>query len=114
MSSITRFKPEPGQLAYYRLSWLGADHDEPPIIWYEVDHDGCVLRLIEVFFDGRVRRDTMANYPDGASEFGFGTLIGDDFYDLEWPWPAPDDADPVVTVDATAAEFHALWAGLSA
>jgi hypothetical protein len=109
MTTFTQPRPEPGQLAYYRLTWMPADHGYAPIVWYEVDHDGRVLRMIDVFLDGRIGRDSMANYPDGASEYGFGTLIGDEFYRGPWEWPAADDREQVALVDATRVEFEAIW-----
>jgi len=58
--------------------------------------------------------DDIARYPGGASDFGFGTLIGDDFYRLAWQWPAQDDTDVTVMLDATAFEFECIWKGATA
>jgi hypothetical protein len=102
-------RPTDGNLVYYRCSWLHLAEDEPITLWYEVDHEGRVLRLIEIFANGKVMKDDITRYPDRASEFGFGTLIGDDFYRLEWDWPSADDPDPTVMLDASAFEFDAVW-----
>jgi hypothetical protein len=102
-------RPPEGKLAYYRCSWLHLHDDEPVTLWYEVDHAGNVLRVIEIFATGKVLRDNIASYPDGASQFGFGTLIGDDFYRLEFEWPHAEDTDPTVMLDASAYEFNAIW-----
>jgi len=102
-------RPEAGRLAYYRCSWKHGTTDEPITLWYEVDHEGSVLRLIEIFPDGRMLCDDIDRYPNRASDFGFGTLIGIDFYDQPFTWPSADDIDPIVTLDAHPLEFIAIW-----
>lgn len=102
-------RPAAGALAYYRCSWIGAPAEEPSIFWYEVDHSGAVLRSVEIHSDGRMKRDAVACYPDGTTDFGFGTLIGDDFYRVPWEWPQPEDAEATVMLDASAGEFEAVW-----
>ncbi|WP_447727892.1 DUF6881 domain-containing protein [Sphingomonas koreensis] len=103
-------RPSVGQLAYYRGSWVNAPDGEPVTFWYEVDQDGCVLRQIEIFADGRVERDDIANYPERGSDFGFGTLHGVDFYAEAYVWPKANDVDQLVMLDAQAFEFEAIWA----
>lgn len=107
-------RPPAGELAYYRGSWIGAPAGEPVSFWYEVDHDGRVLRQVEVFPDGRAVADDIERYPDKASDFGFGTLIGDDFYRLRWEWPESGESDSTVMLDATAFEFQQIWMGANA
>jgi|GEM_PF-1670580 len=114
MSASAASRPPEGSLAYYRLVWLGNPAEEPAFFWYEVDHAGCVLRLVEIFADGSAKADDITRYPDRASDFGFGTLIGDDFYALEWEWPAPEETDPTVMLNATAFEFECIWKGATA
>jgi hypothetical protein len=102
-------RPHEGLLAYYRGSWISAPADEPTAFWYEVNHTGAVLRSIEVYRDGRAVADDISRYPGCASDFGFGTLIGDDFYCLEWRWPEAEDVDVMVMLDATIFEFECVW-----
>lgn len=107
-------RPAQGVLAYYRGSWISAPQGEPISFWSEVDHAGAVLRSIEIHPDGRAIADDISRYPGGVSDFGFGTLIGDDFFRLAWEWPSPDDADVTVVLDATAFEFECIWKGATA
>lgn len=106
---MSGLRPAVGKLAYYRGSWVNGPPGEPMTFWYEVDHEGNVLRMIDIFADGIVVKDDIGRYPSRASDFGFGTLIGEDFYRLQWGWPTSDDSDELVMLDASAIEFTAVW-----
>ncbi|MFA6116563.1 MAG: hypothetical protein WC729_21380 [Sphingomonas sp.] len=69
-----------------------------------------MTRSIEILDNGVMKADALANYPDGTTEFGFGTLIGDSFYALDWHWPNADVSEKIVVLPATEAEFAAIWA----
>ena len=101
--------PAPSETTYWRLSWLRADDSDPITIWYEVDKDGAVLRLVDLYRDGRAKVDSIDRYPDRASEFGFGTLIGDNFYALDWELNGATDDDPIVMMPASKREFDLIW-----
>ncbi|MCJ9429045.1 hypothetical protein [Kordiimonas marina] len=69
--------------------WGGWHHERPvdPIeFFYEVSHDGRVLRLVEKFSDGRLHWDDLAVYRQkGVSSFGQDNLIGGDFREILKP-----------------------------
>jgi hypothetical protein len=96
-------------LRYFEGRWNHSDPEEPVRFFYEVDSEGNVLRLVEIFADGRIEADSLSNYPNGATAFGFGTLIGCSFDELEITSRADFGRDETSFAPVDPSEFEAAW-----
>jgi hypothetical protein len=96
-------------LRYFEGFWIHNEPTEPVRFFYEVDSEGNVLRLVEIFADGRTEVDSLSNYPDGATAFGFGTLIGCSFDELEITSRADFGRDETSLAPIEPSEFEAAW-----
>lgn len=102
--------PYPNTLTYYQGRWQHSSSDDPVLMWYEVDPDGSCLRQIEVFADGSREKDSLENYPDGKTGYGFGTLHGDCFWKSEWDDVFdPTKQDSTFLAEVTSAQFEEEW-----
>ncbi|AYV45206.1 hypothetical protein CFHF_03645 [Caulobacter flavus] len=101
-------------LSHYRCDWNHDHAEEPVAIFYEVDDEGRVLRLVDVFRDGSRERDAVAGYVGREHELpGEGSLSEDDFHDsvealLEGDG-AEDGDDRLSLTRVAAGEFEAAW-----
>jgi hypothetical protein len=68
--------------SYYRCDWIHPESEEPVVIYYEVDAEGDVPRLIDVFADGR-RECMSVTDPSGRKRgmVGVCSLVEGSFYD---------------------------------
>lgn len=97
------------RLRYFEGRWNHSEPKEPVRFFYEVDSEGNVLRLVEMFADGRTVADSLSNYPDGATAFGFGTLIGCSFDELEITSRADLGTNDASMAPVESAKFEAVW-----
>jgi hypothetical protein len=97
------------RLRYFEGRWNHSEPKEPVRFFYEVDSEGNVLRLVEMFADGRIVADSVSNYSDGETAFGFGTLIGCSFDELEITSRADLGRGETSTAPAEPSEFEAAW-----
>jgi hypothetical protein len=68
--------------SYYRCDWIHPESGEPVIIYYEVDAEGDVPRLIDVFADGRRECMSVADFSGRKREMaGINSLVEGSFYD---------------------------------
>jgi hypothetical protein len=102
--------PFPCDLSYFVGTWTHQHADEPIQFWYEVDESGSCLRQVERYRDGRMLRDAVANYPDGATNFGFGTLHGASFWESEWDDEPDGSGESTSILKSSNEEFEAAWA----
>src|SRR5690349_13257537 len=67
---------------YYRCDWIHPESGDPVIIYYEVDADGDVPRLVDVFADGRRECVSVADVSGRNREMaGISSLVEGSFYD---------------------------------
>ena len=97
------------RLRYFEGRWNHSEPKEPVRFFYEVDFEGNVLRLVEIFADGRTVADSLSNYPDGATAIGFGTLIGCSFDELEIRSRADLGRGETSLALVEPSEFEAAW-----
>jgi len=102
--------PHPVGLSYFLGTWFHQHTDEPIKFWYEIEQGGACLRQVELYQDGRLKRDAVTNYPDGATDFGFGTLHGASFWESEWDDEVDAFGQSTEIVPVTKADFEAAWA----
>ncbi len=70
-------------LSYYRCDWGHPANDDPVIIYYEVDHEGNVPRLIEIYGDGRRVCISTGDFVGRENEMlGIGSLVEGDFREV--------------------------------
>ncbi|WP_416830761.1 MAG: DUF6881 domain-containing protein [Erythrobacter sp.] len=96
-------------MQYFEGRWNHTAPEEPIRFHYEVDSDGNVVRLVEVYVDGRMVADSLSSHPDGATPFGFGTLIGCSFDELEIGSRADLGKAEFSLAPVDPAEFEAVW-----
>jgi len=96
-------------LRYFEGRWNHSEPEDPVRFFYEVDSEGNVLRLVEMFADGRIVADSVSNYPDGATAFGLGTLIGCSFDELEITSRADLGRGETSLASVEPSEFEAVW-----
>lgn len=101
--------PHPAGLSYFAGNWAHRHADEPVSFWYEIDEDGCCLRQVEIYRDGRLERDAVANYPNGATDFGFGTLHGASFWESEWDDEPDEFGESTSIADISKEDFETAW-----
>ncbi len=102
--------PYPTGLSYFTGIWTHQHADEPTKFWYEIDEDGSCLRQVELFADGKLKSDAVANYPGGATDFGFGTLHGASFWESEWDDELDEYGQATALASITKDDFEAAWA----
>lgn len=83
---------------YYRCDWRHPPNDEPVQIFYEVNEDGDVPRIINVFAEGAARAETLADYVGREYELpGLNSFVEGHFLEAikGMPLDVPDvpDAD---------------------
>ncbi|MDG2530783.1 DUF6881 domain-containing protein [Caulobacter endophyticus] len=101
-------------LSYFRCDWAHESAEEPVSIFYEVDDEGRVLRLIDVFRDGSRERDAVANYVGREHELpGEDSLSEDDFHDSVEALLDDEDVvegeDRLSLTPVEASVFEAAW-----
>ena len=101
--------PYPAGLSYFAGTWEHQHADEPIKFWYEIEGDGACLRQVELYRDGRLTRDAVANYPNGATDFGFGTLHGASFWESEWDDEPDSHGERTTIAELNKADFEAIW-----
>ncbi|VVT06081.1 DUF6881 domain-containing protein [Erythrobacter sp. EC-HK427] len=99
-----------GTYKFFVGEWRHTNPEEPVRFYYEVDAAGNVTRMIEIFADGRVSTDAISSYPDGASPFAFGSLIGCSFWEIPI---GKTDADYFV-LEIKSGDFEKHWQGAAA
>ncbi|PXA83878.1 hypothetical protein DMC25_17460 [Caulobacter sp. D4A] len=96
-------------LSHYRCDWTHDHADEPVTLFYEVDEDGRVLRMVDVFRDGRRERDSVENYFGPEAD----NLTDGDFYDstenLRAGYEAVEGDERMSLIQIEAAAFEAAW-----
>lgn len=66
--------------SYYRCDWPHQESSDPVVIFYEVDADGDVPRMIEIFANGRRDRISTADFVERENEMaGMNSLVEGDF-----------------------------------
>ena len=67
-------------LAYYRCDWAHAVNDDPVVILYEVDIEGRVPRMIEIFESGQRVCIATIDFAGRENEMpGINSLVEGDF-----------------------------------
>lgn len=94
--------------SYFEGFWHHSDEEYPVRFMWEVELDGSVIRQIEYFADGSAKADAVSNYPDGATDFGFGTLHGASFWESEWD----DEKQEVGITNSNQETFERAWTQL--
>ncbi|MFT4251667.1 MAG: hypothetical protein QM608_04200 [Caulobacter sp.] len=101
-------------LSHYRCDWTHDGADHPVVIFYEVDDEGRVLRLVDIFRDGRRERDAVTDYVGRERDLpGHGSLVEGDFFESAERLLAGqemvegDERISLVAVDVAA--FEAAW-----
>ncbi|MDK4742048.1 hypothetical protein PH547_24485 [Rhizobium sp. CNPSo 3464] len=68
--------------SYYRCDWIHPESAEPVIVYYEVDTEGDVPRLIDVFADGSRECLSIADLSGRMCDrAGLSSLVEGSFYD---------------------------------
>ncbi|WP_245472087.1 DUF6881 domain-containing protein [Rhizobium jaguaris] len=68
--------------SYYRCDWIHPESGDPVIIYYEVDAEGDVPRLVDVFADGRRECASVADFCSRNRDMaGTHSLVEGSFYD---------------------------------
>lgn len=101
-------------LSYFRCDWAHESAEEPVAIFYEVDDEGRVLRLVDIFRDGSRERDAVANYVGREHELpGEHSLSEDDFHDSVEALLDDDaldgEGDGLSLTPVEASAFEAAW-----
>jgi hypothetical protein len=69
-------------LSYYRCDWTHPPSDDPVVIFYEVDTDGRVLRVIDLYADGKRDCVSVKDFLGRESELpGRDSLVEGSFFD---------------------------------
>ena len=101
-------------LAYYRCDWAHAVNDDPIVILYEVDIEGRVLRMIEIFEDGQRSCLSTVDFAGRENEMpGFNSLVEGDFREsvdemLEGPGIYAD-GDRITLAQSDRRAFETEW-----
>lgn len=101
-------------LTYFRCDWRHFRRHEPILIYYEVDPQGRVLRIIDIFADGAVACIALADYAGREHELpGEGSLVEGAFHDavahLLEGHKLQDRENEMTMAPTDAAQFETAW-----
>lgn len=105
-------------LSHFRCDWSHPPSDDPVAIYYEVDAAGRVLRLVDVFADGRRMAQALADFAGREDDLpGEDSLVEGDFHlhaaHLIEGGVAVDGEDRLSLIPIEAAAFEGAWRGTS-
>jgi hypothetical protein len=101
-------------LSYYRCDWTHPPNEDPIAIFYEVDGEGQVLRLIDLFADGRRACESVTDFPVREGDLrGVDSLVEGSFFaamaQLIQGHVAVDGDDRLSLTVVEAQQFEAEW-----
>ena len=105
---------ESDSLAHYRCDWVHPLSEDPVAIYYEVDQQGRVSRLIDVFAGGGKDRSAVADLGGREGELpGGASLVEGSFHEAAANLIAGHviarDDERLSLAPISAAEFESEW-----
>lgn len=105
---------EADSLAHYRCDWVHPPSEDPVAIYYEVDQQGRVSRLIDVFAGGGKDRSAVADFGGREGELpGEASLVEGSFHEAAANLIAghaiAHGEEQLGLTPISAAEFESEW-----